>query len=140
MASLQAIRTAIKVTLETGIDGLRVHDTVPDVVNLPAVVVEPVTAEFDRAFGRGWDQYSFRLWVLVSRAEPRVGQNQLDGYLTGAGATSIRQVIFNNKTLGLVDTEGFVTGMANYDEKNAAAAIEHIGANLILTVLTRGTE
>jgi hypothetical protein len=139
MAALEDIRQAITDTLDT-IPGLRVTATVPDVANLPAVVILPRTTNFDMAFGRGFDEYEFDLAVLVSRAEPRTGQDALDAFITGAGSSSIRQTVFNNRTLGLSDgTQAHVSRMSDYGTQFPAAGVDHIGAVLRLVVQTIGT-
>lgn len=138
MPALAEIRQAIVTTLKP-IVGLRVTDTIPDVVNLPAVVILPRTTNFDMAFGRGFDEYEFDLAVLVSRAEPRTGQDALDAFITGAGSSSIRQVVFDNKTLGLDSTTAHVSRMSDYGTQFPAAGVEHIGALLRLVVQTIGT-
>ncbi len=140
MASLAQVRDGVKATLEANVTGLRVYDTVPDTVNLPALLVLPVEANFDFAFGRGADNYQIDLFVMTSRTVPRAGQDGLDAFITGAGSQSIRQAIFQNRTLGLVDgTEAHVSGMSRYGGNFPTAGIDHIGAALRLVVTTPGT-
>lgn len=140
MASLQAVRDAIKATLDANITGLRVFDTVPDIVNLPALLVLPVEADYEVAFGRGSDTWQIDLFVMTSRTVPRSGQDGLDGFIAGSGATSIRQAIFQHRDLGLTDgTEARVTGVSRYGGTFPAAGIDHIGAALRLVVSTPGT-
>jgi hypothetical protein len=140
MASLSAIRDAVKATLEANVTGLRVYDTVPDLINLPALLVLPVETNFNVAMGRGSDTYQIDLFVMTSRTVPRTGQDGLDAFVTGAGAQSIRAAIFANRSLGLTDgTEAFVSGMSRYGGSFAAASIDHIGAALRLVVTTPGT-
>lgn len=140
MAGLEQIRDAIKATIDAGVEGLRAYDTVPDIVNLPAVLVLPTETDFFGAFGRGSDTHQIDLFVMVSRTVPRVGQDSLDAFVTGAGSQSIRQAIFNNRTLGLTDgTEAHISGMSRYGGTFPAASIDHIGAALRLVVTTPGT-
>ena len=139
MAGLGAIRDAVQATIEANISGLRVYDTVPDVAYTPALVIEPDEADFAVAMGRGVDSWKLNLFLLCSKAVARVGQDQLDAYVTGAGASSIRQVIFTNSTLGLADTAAVVTGMSGYGGSFDSAGIDHVGAVLALTVHTKGT-
>lgn len=139
MASLSAIRDAIKTTITANITGLEVYDTVPDVAIVPAVVVWPNEADFDVAMGRGTDSYEFDLFVLCQRAVADEGQDALDDYVTGAGASSIRQAMFNNRTLGLTNVDAHVSGMSRYGGQFDTAQIPHIGAVLRLIVHTIGT-
>jgi hypothetical protein len=138
MATLKDIRDAIKTTLEAAITSLTVYDTVPDTVNLPAVVVKPVLSNFHLAMGRGSDQWEFDLEVLVSTADLDLGQDALDGFVTGAGSDSIRQAVFNARTLGLSGTDASVSGLTEYGMQTAAD-IPHIAAVLRLVVVTSGT-
>lgn len=141
MAALAAIRTAIKTTLEANITDLRVHDTIPDSISPPALVVAPAesAADFQVAMGRGLDTWNFDLLVLVSMTTARIAQDALDAYVTGAGASSIRQAIFNNKTLGLDDVDARVASVSKYDFTYTVGSIDYAGATLRLIVHTSGT-
>lgn len=139
MATLSALRDAVKTTLTANLSGVEVYDTIPDVVLTPAIVVVPAEADFNIAMGRGTDRWEFDLYVLCQRAVSDEGQDQLDAYATGAGALSIRQIVFNNKTLGVTDTDAHVSGMRGYAETFPVAQIPHVGAILRLVVLTPGT-
>ncbi|HEY9414190.1 MAG TPA: hypothetical protein VIQ30_05485 [Pseudonocardia sp.] len=143
MASLKDIRTAVKTTLEAAISGLTVHRTVPGTVNVPCVVVRPSPddgADFLVAMGRGTDTYRLDLLVLVSRADAQLSEDTLDGYVTGAGPSSIRQAIFTAKTLGLADTDAHVAGVSGYGATFEAGGVAYSGAALRLVVHTKGTE
>lgn len=139
MATLSAIRDGISDTLTANISDLEVYDTVPDVAITPAVVVLPFSADFNIAMGRGTDRWEFDLFVLAGRAVSDEEQDSLDEHITGAGARSIRQVIFNNKDLGLTGTDAHVSDMSRYGGQFDAAQVQHIGAVLRLVVLTPGT-
>ncbi len=139
MASLGEIRDAIKETLSV-IEGVRIYDTVPDQVNLPAILILPIEADFSRVFGRGHDEFQFDLFVMTSRTVPRTSQDALDAFLTGSGTRSIRAVIFAAQSLGLSDgTQAHVSGMSRYGGSFPAADIPHIGAALRLNVTTSNT-
>jgi hypothetical protein len=140
VATVSAIRDAIKTTLEANISGLRVHDTIPDQINPPAVVVAPAEANFLQAMGRGVDTWQFDLIVLIGRTVERTAQDSLDGYINGSGSTSIRQVIFTNKTLGLTFTDAHISGMSGYSARHVVNTTEYFGAVLRLVVHTKGTE
>lgn len=145
MASLSAIRTAIKATIESAITSLRVYDKVPDAAHvLPCVVVQPAageTADFAVSMGRGTDTWRFDLHVLApASADGEVAQAGLDPYVTGAGSFSIRQAIFNARTLGLSGVDAHVAGVTGYGFRFESTQIEHVGATLNLVVHTPGTE
>lgn len=141
MSGLEEIRDKIKKILDENIQGLHAYDTVPDAANvLPCVVVFPATTDFDVAMGRGTDTYEFDLLVLASYASAESGQDSLDAFVTGAGSRSIRQVVFNNRTLGLSDVDAHVAQMTEYGARYTVAEYNHIGARLRLVVHTRGTQ
>lgn len=137
MSTLTQIRAAIKTTLAANLSGITVHSTVPGGVTGVAVVVLPATADFTVAMGRGTDTWEFDLRVLASAADLDLGQQQLDPYLTGAGASSIRQVIFTNRTLGLADTTAHIAGMSAYGLEEVGG-IQHVSATLRLVAHTSG--
>lgn len=139
MSSLAALRDGIRATLTAAIPGVHVYDTVPESVILPCVVVAPVSANFDRAMGRGVDEWQFDLLVLVSWGDSDVAQTNLDTYVAGAGASSVRQVIFQNRTLGLSDTDAHVSELLDYGAEFPAAGADHVGARLRLIAYTSGT-
>lgn len=140
MASLKEIRTAVKTTLEAAITGLTVHRTVPGAANLPCVIVRPAedTASFAVAMGRGTDTWQLDLLVLVSRADAQLAEDQLDAYITGAGTSSIRQVIFNARTLGLAGVDAHVSGVSGYGAAYEVGGVQYTGAVARLVVHTRG--
>ena len=140
MASLQEVRDGIKTTLENNIDGLRVYDVVPDyAINFPVAIVLPTSIQFNVAMQRGTDLYNFDILVAVERGNSRTAQDKLDAYITGQGSSSLRQAIFNNRTLGLTDTDATITGVGNYAADVNFNGIDAIGANLSLDVYTKGT-
>lgn len=138
MASLAAIRTALADTISASVTGIQGYPTVPAIANLPAFVVLPRSTDFQGAMGRGLDTYTFDVIVLVSRRDDALAQADLDPFINGFGASSIRQAIFNAKTLG-IGVDARVTGMADYGAQYEVGEIDNVGARLIVEVLTTGT-
>jgi hypothetical protein len=139
MATMAQIRDGLKTTI-SNISGLRVYDTVPDqAINFPVCLFIPTSIEFDLAMQRGTDRYEFELTVAVQRADSRTAQDKLDAFVTGSGSSSIRQVIYNNSSLGLSDTDARVTGMNNYAADVSLNGIDGVGANLTIEVFTKGS-
>lgn len=139
MATLGAIRDAIKSTIESNIPNLRVYETMPDVTEGHCLLVEPSSVNFAKAMQRGTDEWQFTMFVIIPWQETTVVQDELDIYLSGSGTKSVRQVIYNNRTLGGVVDDSFVPNMDGYGGSFAVAKIPHIGARLYLTVITSGT-
>lgn len=142
MASLKQIRTAVRTTLEANLTGLNVHRTVPGSAAGDLVIARPSddTADFVVAMGRGVDTYQLDLDVLVPASELESAQDRLDGYITGAGSSSIRQVVFTNRTLGLDNTDAHISGASGYGATYELGNTPYLGATLRLVVHTKGTE
>lgn len=139
MATLAEITDGMKTTLGN-ISGLRCYDNVPDMgLNFPAAFIVPTEIQFDLAMQRGTDLYTFDMLVAVQRADSRTAQDKLDAFITGSGSSSVRQVIYNNKTLGLSDTDARVVNMTNYAADVNLNGIDGVGANLTIEVYTKGS-
>lgn len=139
MASLPAIRLAVKTTIEAAISGLMVHETAVAKPTPPCVMVVPVEADFVVAMGRGTDTWPFDLLVLVPSADLVVAQTTLDPYIDGSGGQSIRQAIFLARSLGLANTDAHISGMSDYGGVHEYGGASHVGATLRLVVHTPGT-
>jgi hypothetical protein len=139
MATLVQMRDAIKKTIKDNLSGVHVYDTVPDIQEVPCVVVIPHSADFHVAFARGSDTWEFDLAVMVSHVDVNAGQDQLDNFVSGSGPKSIREIFFNNDDLGLPDTTSTVKSMKGYGGNFDTAGNNYIGAVLRLSVTTSGT-
>jgi len=93
------VRDGLKTRLQT-ISGLRAYDLIPDTVTPPAAVVGQLDFTFDIDNARGLDQAQVDVLVIVQRFSERSGQDLLDSYLSGSGATSIKAAIEGDRTLG----------------------------------------
>lgn len=139
MSSLSQIRTALSSTITAAIPGLQGYPRLPEVTNLPGFVVIPRTTDFEFTMGRGFDQINLDVIVLVSRRDDQLAQIELDDYVNGFGAKSIRQAVWNTRGLGLADVEAAVTGMSDYGAQFEVGALDNVGARLSVRVLTSGT-
>lgn len=113
MASITNIRSGLATRLAT-ISGLRTASTMPDNPNPPIAIVIPDNINFDNAFQRGMDTLTFRIFVVVGRADERTAQNSIDAYCATSGASSIKAAIEGDKTLGGAAYNCRVTDMRNY--------------------------
>jgi len=93
------VRDGLKTRLQT-ISGLRAYDLIPDTVTPPAAVVGQLDFTFDIDNARGLDQAQVDVLVIVQRFSERSGQDLLDTYLAGSGASSIKAAIEGDRTLG----------------------------------------
>lgn len=99
MTTISQIRTALASGLYP-VFGRRVSSYVPDQINPPQAVVTLQRVNYDSAFGRGMDTFEFAVLAFVGRADERTGQDLLDGYGAGSGATSVKEALESDKTLG----------------------------------------
>jgi hypothetical protein len=104
MIKISQVRAAIGKNIES-ISGIRIYDTIPDVVVPPCAVVGQLDFTFDVNNARGLDSASVDVYVIVQRISERTGQEKLDELLAGTGPKSIKTAIESDRTLGgLVDT------------------------------------
>ncbi len=109
MINISGVRDAIGKNIQT-ITGMRIYDTIPDVVVPPCAVVGQLDFTFDIDNARGLDQASVDVYVIVQRISERSGQDKLDELLGGSGNKSIKTAIESDRTLGgLVDTLRVIT-------------------------------
>ncbi len=113
MASITALRTAIATNLGT-ITGLRTSPEMPDNPNPPIALVRPTTIDYNQAFAKGMTQYGFAVVVIVGRADERTAQRTLDAYCSSTGASSIKNAVESDKTLGGNAYDCRVSEMRNY--------------------------
>lgn len=139
MSSLEEIRTALASTISNGVSStLFAYADVSELEELPAIIVQPTSADFTGAMARGTDVWSFNVFVVCSRADAVVGQSQLDGFVSGAGPDSIRQVLFGRNDLGLSDCSAEVLKVVGYGGTFSTAQVVLIGAVLKVRVFTDG--
>jgi len=113
MASITNIRTGLATRLAT-ITGLRTAATMPDLPNPPIAIVIPDNISFDDTFHRGMDTLTFRIFLVVGRADERTAQNSLDGFCATSGATSVKAAVEGDRTLGGAAYDCRVTNMRAY--------------------------
>lgn len=144
MATLAVIRAALADMLGDALSELSLYPEIPENPNLPAAVVIPDETDFVTTMGRGNDTHDLFIYVLCPLADWRLGQNQLDDYVAGSGPKSIRELVWNNRSLGIEDDNGLpdadahVHKMSNYGGHFEAAGIDHMGAILHCRVHSPG--
>lgn len=112
-ASLAAIRAGIGNRLDT-ISGLRVVDYIPDTAPVPCVFISGPESCRAMAFGETKHDWRLKVRFLVSRADDRGGQKQLDAFIN-TGTTSVKDAIATDKTLGgVVDFCMIIDNCTNY--------------------------
>ena len=93
------VRSGLKANLEA-IKGMRVYELIPTPAIARCAIVGQPDFTFDLNNARGLDQANCDVVVLVGRFSERAAQNDLDKYLAGEGAFSIKTAIESDRTLG----------------------------------------
>jgi hypothetical protein len=92
------MRTALAKNLAT-ISGLRVVETLPDVVNPPMAMIGLDKVAFNKQNNRSMAEYTFKVTVVVGRVSERLAQKAMDLYVS-PGKGSIKYAIESDRTLG----------------------------------------
>lgn len=103
-----------------------------------AVVGLPDDIMFDATYGRGSDELSFPVWVMVGRTDDAAAAAELLPYLAGSGATSVKATLDSttSNTYGscdVVHVAKAVTGTYSYNDVDA------FGVEFTVTVLGSGS-
>jgi hypothetical protein len=138
VATVEEIRAALKATLEDALPTVTVYASGEAVNALPAVLAVPETADFAVSMGRGADTWVFQLVVMVPTGD--LAHGQLNAYCSGSGDTSIREIVFTHRDLGLSTVDAHVSAVTAYNVALSSAEIDHVAATLRLIVHTKGTE
>lgn len=96
--TVSEIAAAIQTRLET-ITGLRTAPFLADSISPPVALVAIEDVEYHGAFAGGDVVHTFTVYVIVGRASDRAGILAMEGYMSQAGATSIRGAIEADPTL-----------------------------------------
>lgn len=131
MADVSEIRQGLADAMQT-IHGLRTSATVPDAPRPPQAIVMPDRIDYDLDMMRGADRFYFTIILLVSRADDRAAQTNLDAYITGA--SSIKAAVEADRTLGGVVDTCRVTQMRNYAAVSVGEVL-YLGAEFDVEVI-----
>ena len=98
MSSISELRAGLATNLNT-IKGLRVVETLPDVVNPPMAMIGLSKVQYNQQNQRSMSLYTFQVTVVVGRVSERTAQKALD-VLVAPGLGSIKYAIEVDRTLG----------------------------------------
>ena len=113
MSLVSNIKAGLATNLAT-ITGMRSSAQVPEQPQPPVAIITLNTINYDTTFGRGMDEYSFTITVVVSRADGRNAQNLLDQYVAKTGTLSVKSAIELDRSLGGYANDCRVTGLSTY--------------------------
>lgn len=134
MASIKAIRDAIKTRLAT-VAGIYTHDTIPEDVYVPCAIVGfPTTVRYDYAFRTVVSRYTFPVRVLAGRTAEAQSQDTIDDLVSPNGSLSLRAAIDGDPTLGGTAHSTRVVEARDFGVYEVAG-VSYIGGELELEVI-----
>lgn len=135
---ISAVRQGLADNAAT-IAGLATYGYVPDSIIAPTFFAGEVDITYDAAYARGMDDIRVTCKILAAPAtEVQTGQQRLDGYLKGAGPTSLKAAIESDDTLGGACDDLRVERVQGY-RLYELGGVTYIGAELIVRVIGSGT-
>lgn len=138
MASVSAIADGLKARLAT-INGLRAYSYQPEQLNPPFAypVLNGITYHQTMGMGNAVTQYDWSVYVIVGRWVDRVAMVNLDNFLSPTGASSIRNALEGDLTLGGACSDLIVQTSANISALEQDDA-EFLQISFGLTIYTEG--
>ena len=104
--SISLLRAGLAKNLAT-IKGLRVVETLPDLVNPPMAMIGLAKVAYNQQNQRSMAEYTFQVTVVLGRVSERTAQRDMD-VLVAPGEGSVKYAIESDRTLGGNAYEVFV--------------------------------
>jgi hypothetical protein len=108
VATVKQIRAGLADAL-SAIQGVQVSGYMLAAPTPPCVFVSRGPIEYDRAMGRGHDDWTFTVTALVAFSSDRGSQINLDELVAPTGARSVKTALETDKTLGGIVDNVFVS-------------------------------
>jgi hypothetical protein len=96
--SISLLRAGLAKNLQT-IKGLRVVETLPDLVNPPMAMIGLTKVTYNQQNQRSMAEYTFQVTVVLGRVSERTAQQGLD-VLVAPGEGSVKYALESDRTLG----------------------------------------
>ncbi len=96
--SISLLRAGLAKNLQT-IKGLRVVETLPDLVNPPMAMIGLAKVAYNQQNQRSMAEYTFQVTVVLGRVSERTAQRDMD-VLVAPGEGSVKYAIESDRTLG----------------------------------------
>lgn len=132
--AISDLRRGLAENLQT-IKGLRVVETLPDVINPPMAMIGLDKIVYNRQNNAAMSEYTFKVTVVVGRVVERVAQNSLDVYVA-PGAGSIKHALESDKSLGGNAYDVFVPELSAYGAIQVNG-IDYLSAEFSVQVFAR---
>ena len=115
------------------ISGLRTAALIPEDPKPPVAVVTFDSVNYDTSMGRGLDEYTFRVILVIGRVNTRGAEQNLDAFLSGSGSKSVKAAIESDRTLGGEANDLRVTTGTNLREVVVSEAT-YLASDFVITV------
>lgn len=120
--------------------GLRVLPWDADTVSAPALVLAlPVDYQYDLAFGRGSDEYTQPLIVLVGKSDARNARKHIGLYLNGSGPKSLKSIVDSSNTNTYTSCDTVRIQRADDIGAYIVGAVTYLGATLAARITGPGS-
>jgi len=96
--SISLLRAGLAKNLGT-IKGLRVVETLPDLVNPPMAMIGLAKVAYNQQNQRSMAEYTFQVTVVLGRVSERTAQRDMD-VLVAPGVGSVKFALESDRTLG----------------------------------------
>ena len=132
--SISLLRAGLAKNLQT-IKGLRVVETLPDLVNPPMAMIGLTKVSYNQQNQRSMAEYTFQVTVVLGRVSERTAQQSLD-VLVAPGEGSIKYALESDRTLGGNAYEVFVPELSAYGAVSING-IDYLSAEFSVQVFAR---
>jgi hypothetical protein len=132
--SISLLRAGLAKNLQT-IKGLRVVETLPDLVNPPMAMIGLTKVAYNQQNQRSMAEYTFQVTVVLGRVSERTAQASLD-VLVAPGEGSVKYAIESDRTLGGNAYEVFVPELSAYGAVSING-IDYLSAEFSVQVFAR---
>lgn len=139
--TLAQIRTGIATNLNVLVGSSQLQVSAYMLANPtpPAIHVYPTDIEYDLAMRRGLDKWTLIVQAFVSLSGPEENtQALLDAFLAPSGATSVKQAVESDVTLGGLVTSTNVVSCTGYRVYARDGGPAVLGAEWVVEVLASG--
>jgi len=97
--NINNVQEEIGATIVAADAGIRVTPWDADSVNPPAVLFElPEEYDFDLTYGRGSDEFTLPIVLLLGKTDARSARKALGAYLDGSGPKSLKAIVDSSNT------------------------------------------
>jgi hypothetical protein len=118
------------------VQGLRVFAYTEQDVSPPAAVVFwPETVDYDRTAGRGADQVTLPIGIMVGEVSARSARDLLAQFVDGSGPTSVKEALESYES----DAYSYArVASATPGTYQTSAGVDYLGVTFSVTVIGKG--